>query len=93
MNGMTETDHKTYEIYCSMTGQGARFESAEGAAAAFHAARAEDRPCVIYGDDRAARVLVRTLIIGDRIVKGLPGESKPWFHAAYMALVAANPTS
>ena len=88
---MTKTDRKTYEIYCSMTGQGALFESAEGAAAAFHAARVEDRPCVIYGDDRAAQVLVRTLILGDRIEKGLPGESEPRFRAAYLALRAASP--
>jgi hypothetical protein len=83
---MTDSDRRTYQVYCAMTGQGETFDTAEGAAAAFHAAKAEDRPCVIYGEDRAAQVLARTMIIGDELVKSLPVETAPRFTAAYLAV-------
>jgi hypothetical protein len=90
---MKQSDRKTYQVYCSMTGQGETFETAEGAAAAFHAAEAKDRPCVIYGNAHSAQILVRTLRIGDQIVKARPGDTEPRFHAAYMALIPKYPTS
>ena len=89
--GMTNSDRGTYQLYCSMTGQGETFKTAESAAAAWHVAKAEDRPCVIYGHDRAAQVLVRTLTIGDQVVKAMPGESEPRFCAAYHALTTRSP--
>lgn len=90
---MKQADRKTYQVYCSMTGQGETFETAVGAAAAFHAAKAKDRPCVIYGNARAAQVLARSIILGDTIVKAQPGTCEPQFHAAYMALISKSPTS
>ena len=89
---MTNSDRGSYQLYCSMTGQGETFGTAESAAAAWHAAKAEDRPCVIYGHEGAAQVLVRTLTIGDQIVKAMPGESEPRFCAAYHALATRRCT-
>lgn len=74
-----------------MTGKTESFDTPQGAAAAFYAADAQERPGVIYGNVRSAQILARTMTIGDRIEKSLPYETDPLFTEAYLALRKKRP--